>query len=62
MRIAEATYDLPTITEPERVLPGFEPMTIPSGVELLPAEIRGWLEAAHERLLRHTERRRARTL
>jgi len=60
VRIAEATYDAPTITEPERVLPAFEHMTVPSGVDVLPAEIRAWTEAAYDRLLHQTERRRAR--
>ncbi len=54
MRDAERTYDAPTVSPPERLLPVFAGMTVPPALHTLPAPLRTWAEGAYDRLLRET--------
>jgi hypothetical protein len=54
MRDAERTYDAPTVSAPERLLPVFAGMTVPPALHTLPAPLRTWAEGAYDRLLRET--------
>jgi hypothetical protein len=57
VRTAERTYDAPTVTSPERVLPEFADMAVPPALGRLAEPLRTWTEAAYERLLRGTGER-----
>jgi glycosyltransferase involved in cell wall biosynthesis len=54
MRTAERTYDAPTVSPPERLLPVFAGMTAPPALRTLRGPLHDWADKAYNRLLRDT--------